>query len=128
MDEINMTENEKIINNENVEIKLNIRVEKTTGVIFGQGRYQILDEIEKHGSLKKAAEEIGMSYRAAWGKIKNSEKISGQKLIEKDTNKEGYHLTEFGKMLKNKFHQFNQEIEEYAKEKFNSEFEFLLKK
>ena len=78
--------------------------------------------------LKKAAEEIGMSYRAAWGKIKNSEKISGQKLIEKDTNKEGYHLTEFGKMLKNKFHQFNQEIEEYAKEKFNSEFEFLLKK
>ncbi len=112
---------------EEIEIILNIRFERKEGVIFGQGRYQLLDEIEKHGSLKQAAEEIGMSYRAAWGKIKNSEKILGEKLIEKATNKEGYSLTALGKKLKEKFHQYTVETEAYAREKFIQEFEFLKK-
>lgn len=119
-DEINNREEE-------IEIKINIRLEKKNGVIFGLGRYLILNEIEKHGSLKKAAEEIGMSYRAAWGKIKNSEKILGRKLIEKETNKEGYHLTSFGKILKEKFLQYTTETENYAKEKFKEDFSFLQK-
>jgi molybdate transport system regulatory protein len=119
-----VTEN-KIL--DEIKIKINIRFEKKDGVIFGHGRFLILDEIEKHGSLKKAAEAIGMSYRAAWGKIKNSERILGEKLIKKITNKEGYQLTDFGKQLKNKFQQFYLETEDYAKEKFKRDFDFLLK-
>ena len=112
---------------EDIEVKITIRFERKAGVIFGQGRYQLLTEIEKHGSLQQAAKKIGMSYRAAWGKIKNSEKILGEKLIEKETNKEGYNLTALGKVLKEKFHQYTVETEAFAKEKFSREFEFLKK-
>ncbi len=127
MDDKIMPEKENTDSFEDIEIKINIRFERKAGVIFGQGRYQLLTEIEKHGSLQQAAKKIGMSYRAAWGKIKNSEKILGEKLIEKETNKEGYNLTALGKMLKEKFHQYTVETEAFAREKFNKEFDFLLK-
>ena len=48
-------------------IGLNLWLETTEGVLFGMGRAELLDKIEECGSLKKAAEEMGMSYRAAWG-------------------------------------------------------------
>jgi len=40
-----------------------------------------------------------MSYRAAWGKMKNSEEILGRPLIEKRANRSGYSLTPFGQEL-----------------------------
>lgn len=58
----------------------------------------LLSKVQQHGSLKKAADEMGMSYRAAWGKIKKSEEILGIRLIEQSGSKrEGYQLTDSGK-------------------------------
>ncbi|MCL6611043.1 MAG: LysR family transcriptional regulator [Peptococcaceae bacterium] len=44
------------------------------GAVFGEGLYDLLSRIERTGSIAAAASEMGMSYRAAWGKIKVSEK------------------------------------------------------
>lgn len=108
-------------NSENIkhtpDVKLHIWLEENSGVYFGKGRYEILAMIDELGSLKLAAEKLGMSYRGAWGKIKKTEEVIGQKLITKDANKEGYRLTEFGTQFINEFRNFHQEVLAFATEK-----------
>ena len=83
--------------------------------MFGMGRAQLLDKIEECGSLRKAAEEMCMSYRAAWGKIKKTEEILGFKLIEKERgNKTGYRLTETARALKKGYRDWYQATETEA--------------
>lgn len=73
-------------------------------VFFGTGRAMLLDMIQKHGSIKKAAKAMGMSYRAAWGKIKASEKALGVQLVEFPGHKrDGCRLTPFAVLLRNCF-------------------------
>ncbi len=50
--------------------------------IFGQGRRKILEKIDELGSIRAAAEDLKMSYRAVWGKIKAAEENLGLKLVE----------------------------------------------
>jgi molybdate transport system regulatory protein len=79
-------------------------LEAAEGVFFGMGREFLLQGIEEYGSLKKAAEAMGMSYRAAWGKIKSTEKILNISLIEKrGGNRSGYQVTPEGRKLMEKF-------------------------
>ncbi len=97
------------------EIRLNVWLETTDGLLFGMGRAELLDKIEELGSLRKAAEEMCMSYRAAWGKIKKTEEILGFKLIEKERgNKTGYRLTEAARALKKSYRDWYQAIETEA--------------
>ncbi|HUT76797.1 MAG TPA: LysR family transcriptional regulator [Polyangia bacterium] len=51
-------------------------------LLLGDGRLKILSAIDRAGSLSAAAREIGMSYRAAWGKIRATEKRLGASLVE----------------------------------------------
>jgi molybdate transport system regulatory protein len=106
--------NKKKLNGELPVIKMHVWLEKNDGVYFGQGRYDLLIKIEELGSLKLAAEAMGISYRGAWGKIKKTEEIIGQKLIEKESNKEGYKLTEFGKKFMEEFNTLHRDILEFA--------------
>ncbi|HPS59450.1 MAG TPA: LysR family transcriptional regulator [Spirochaetota bacterium] len=99
------------------EIKMHVWLEKDNGVYFGQGRYDLLMKIEELGSLKLAAEAMGISYRGAWGKIKKTEEIIGEKLIEKESNKEGYKLTEFGKKFMEEFNALHNDILEFAEKR-----------
>ena len=103
--------------NHNPDVKLHLWLEENSGVYFGKGRYEILALIDELGSLKLAAEKLGMSYRGAWGKIKKTEEIIGRKLITKEANKEGYKLTAFGTRFINEFRNFQQEVLDFAKGK-----------
>ncbi|ADD08895.1 NUDIX domain-containing protein [Candidatus Aciduliprofundum boonei] len=62
-------------------VKYRFWFESPAGYVFGPGSYQILKEIEKTGSLRKAASNLGMSYRHAWGLIKEIEENLGVKII-----------------------------------------------
>ena len=42
----------------------------------------LLVEIESLGSLKMAAEKVGLSYRKAWGDIKDAESFLGFEIVE----------------------------------------------
>lgn len=104
--------------NERPVVRLHMWLETREGVFFGVGRVQLLELIDRTGSLKVAAEGLGMSYRAAWGKIKTSEKILGFKLIEKvGGNRSGHRLTEFGKLLTENFREWYEAVELRAVEK-----------
>ncbi len=84
-------------------VRLHLWLETPQGVFFGSGRAQLLERIDHFGSLKKAAEDMGMSYRAAWGKIRQSEKILGVRLVEQSGPARNYSLSDAGRLLKDKF-------------------------
>lgn len=64
------------------ELKLKYKIWlETEGKAFGEGPCDILMKIEKHGSLKGAAEEMGMSYSHAWNLIKRLEGRLGFALL-----------------------------------------------
>jgi len=50
---------------------------------FGDGKWRLLKAIDQTGSLKAATELLGISYRKAWGDLKNVQTLLGADLIEK---------------------------------------------
>lgn len=110
-------------------MRMHLWVEGKGGVLFGLGRLQLLRQVEKCGSLKKAAEALGMSYRGAWGKIKTTEEAMGEKLIERaDSRRAGYHLTAFGLSIAKRYDEWYQDVETYALAKGQEFLPFSLQK
>ena len=57
-------------------------LETEDGYVFGPGVYNLLIAIERTGTLKEASQQLGMSYRYAWGLIKKAEEKVGEPLID----------------------------------------------
>ncbi len=53
------------------------------GMAFGTGHYLLLKNVQMTSSLSQAALSLRMSYRQAWGMIRDSEKKLGFTLIER---------------------------------------------
>lgn len=51
--------------------------------VFGPGRRELLAAVEELGSLRKAAQKLGMSYRWAWGRLKKAEEELGVPLLSR---------------------------------------------
>jgi len=101
--------------NINMKAKIKIWLEKDGKQLLGEGRIRLLKTIEDKGSLKKAVEKLGYSYRYAWGIIRKLEKRMEKKLII--SHKGGAHggdsrLTEYGKKLIEKFDKYKEEIKQ----------------
>lgn len=96
-------------------LRANLWLESKDGILFGMGRYLLLKQVEMHGSLKQAAQALNMSYRAAWGKMKQAEDALGQPLIEKHgSNRTGYRLTPFGKAIMDGYIEWVRRVEDFA--------------
>jgi len=105
-------------NNEKATLRLRVWIEQENEIYIGIGSTLLLQHIEKLGSLRKAAEELGMSYRRAWGKLKNAEKRIGRPLVEKTKGQgQRFNLSPFGKELMEKFLSFYLDVERYATDK-----------
>ena len=77
-------------------------VDEKGDIIIGEGRKEILENIEKTGSINQTAKIMKMSYKGVWGKIKATEKYLNVKIVE--TNKKrGSQLTVAGKELLAKY-------------------------
>lgn len=83
-------------------------------VVFGPGRALLLAKVEEVGSLHKAAKELGMSYRAAWGKIKVSEEALGEKLLIKEKGSKKLQLTPFALKLLTEYEHWRKDVYNYA--------------
>jgi molybdate transport repressor ModE-like protein len=57
-------------------------LETEDGYVFGPGIYTLLIAIDRTGTLKEASQQLGMSYRYAWGLIKKAEEKLGEPLIQ----------------------------------------------
>jgi molybdate transport system regulatory protein len=63
---------------------------------------EILENIEKTGSINQAAKVMKMSYKGVWSKIKSTEKHLKIKVVHSD-KKQGTYLTAEGKALLEKY-------------------------
>jgi len=86
-----------------VEIKHKLWLEKNGRVIFGPGRFELLEAVEECRSLSAAAKKLKMSYRAAWGRLRASEDRLGMPLVELTDNRQGMRLTKEAKRLRDAF-------------------------
>ena len=96
-------------------VRLHIWLENQGELFFGIGRAQLLYNIQQHGSIKKAAQCMGMSYRAAWGKVHQSEQALGVKLVEsRGAKRDGLRLTPAGHELADRFFAWFMAVERCA--------------
>ncbi len=99
-------------------LRLHVWFEREEKIFLGIGRALLLEKIEEYGSLRQAATEMKMSYRAAWGKLKAAEESIGKPLVQKIKGKgQRYELTPVGRQLARQFQQLQSDIESYAMSK-----------
>jgi len=82
-------------------------------VVFGKGREELLRAIDEMQSLSGAARKLGMSYRAAWGKLRASEQRLGVKLVTNSGRGKGMQLTNEARVLLDKFDTLEREMAAY---------------
>ena len=95
-------------------LRVHLWLETEGHMLFGLGRIQLLEQVERLGSLNQAAKALGMSYRAAWGRIKSTEEALGEPLLAKASGRKGYELTPLAVTLLNDFALWHQEVEAFA--------------
>ena len=87
-------------------------LETEDGYVFGEGLFKLLSKISALGTLTAAANALDMSYRQAWGKIKNVEKRLGTTLIEThkggDKGGGGSELTREGRALLDEYYRLRE--------------------
>ena len=70
-------------------IKVRVWVERNGRKVLGRGRAELLGLIDRHRSISAAAREMGMSYRRAWGLVRDMNAAAGEPLVEVTTGGPG---------------------------------------
>ena len=107
--------------------KSKVWLELNGSLIFGGGRATLFEAIDETGSIRQAANKLGMSYRAAWGKIKTTEERIGFQLLEKHAggHQSGAKLTPYAKKLLECYKGFEEEANLTLKKLFKHYFHEL---
>lgn len=93
-------------------------LETNRGYAFGEGPFKILSKVKELGTLSGAAEGLHMSYRQAWGMIREIEEELGEPLLKTrkgGASGGGAELTEAGLALLSQYSKTKRELEEFAK-------------
>lgn len=91
-------------------------------VVFGLGRLKMLESIQRNGSILAAAKDLGMSYRALWGRIKATEERLGEPLLVRNIGGKsggGSELTDFAKQLMKRFKKLHKMVGEKSDKLFD---------
>lgn len=100
-------------------IRSKIWIEDTQGnVVFGLGRYRMLEAIEQTGSLQAAAAQMKMSYKALWLRVRASEERMGSSLVVRKGRGSG--LTPFAKNLMKQFRRLQLIVHRESDEVYDS--------
>ena len=102
----------------NVKIRLS-RDPEANG--FGKGIVQLLEGVERLGSINKATGEMGMAYSKAWRIIRQAEDELGVRLIDRD-GAHGSTLTEDGDKLLNAYLAIEKRLKKVAADEFSKRF------
>ena len=109
-----------------MDVKFKVWLENKGEVVLSNGKFGILKKIDQLGSIQKAAEEFGMSYRHAWGMLQKIEKRSGLKLLETQIGGReggGANLTSEGKTFLAQYEAFSKGLDELIQKKFKKAFQ-----
>jgi molybdate transport system regulatory protein len=101
--------------------KLKVWVVFNNQVKFGDGRADLLELIDELGSIKQAVHRIGMSYRNAWGYLRELERAAGFKFLERPSGggpASGTRLTRRGKEFLARYWRFRQGADALVSRRF----------
>lgn len=108
-----------------LEVRSKLWIEVEGGAVLGDWRASILEGIERTGSLAKSAEELGVPYRTAWQRLKESEERLGVRLVDSQSGGAdggGSSLTPAARELLRRYAEFSQGIEELVNQRFRETF------
>jgi molybdate transport system regulatory protein len=108
-----------------VQPKIKVWVVFSPRTKFGQGRAELLELIDRLGSINKAVAQIGMSYRTAWGYIRELEKAAGFHLVERTPGRGvrgGTRLTPRGRRFLERYRSFHHGLERSVSQQFTKAF------
>jgi molybdate transport system regulatory protein len=92
---------------------------------FGRGLADILQAVDRAGSIKQAAADLGKSYRYVWGRIKEAEQTLGWQLVEAHVGGHGVQrssLTPDARDLVAAFVAFRGKLAAFVKKEFDRHF------
>lgn len=94
------------------------------GTKFGGGRAELLRLVESEGSLRKAVHRMGMSYRAAWGYLRELEEAAGFAFLERPGKgrSSGTQLTKEARTFLDSFDAFRAHVEKDTGRAFGAAF------
>lgn len=116
--------------NDDTEIKPMIRLTlKKSDKFFGPGVATLLHQIDKHGSIQMACQEMGMSYSKAWKILKRADSELGYALLHSKNGGIGGGesiLTEKGKKFLETYDYVTDKLRKEAAKLFEQEFKTIL--
>ncbi|BDY12923.1 TOBE domain-containing protein [Hydrogenimonas cancrithermarum] len=72
-----------------MKIKSNLWFENEQKAFFGKGRIELLEQIDRYGSISKAAKAMKMSYKAAWDAVNEMNNLSAEPIVVRETGGKG---------------------------------------
>jgi molybdate transport system regulatory protein len=101
-------------------VQVKIWLEKNGKSFLGPGRIEILEAIEKTGSLTGATEECNISFRKAWKLISEINEQLEQPVVKSERGGKGgggkSALTDYGKKLIQQYKYIQEKIDELTKD------------
>jgi molybdate transport system regulatory protein len=112
---------------EPLEIRSKIWIERRGrgDVVLSEWRVELLEAIDAHGSLSRAAEALAVPYRTAWERVKATEGEIGSRLLDSESggpNGGGSRLTPQARDLCRRFRRVSNGIQEVVSRRFAAEF------
>ena len=112
---------------EPLEIRSKIWIERRGqgNVVLSEWRVELLEAIDAHGSLSRAAEALDIPYRTAWERVKATEGEIGFRLLDSESgglDGGGSRLTPQARELCRRFRRVSGGIQEVVSRRFAAEF------
>jgi molybdate transport system regulatory protein len=89
--------------------------------VFGLGISEILQAVQRTGSIKHAAAALGKSYRYVWGRVKKAERALGRPLVVTHVGGKGDQrsaLTPVAHQYADAFVELRSRVSEFVRDQF----------
>jgi molybdate transport system regulatory protein len=109
-----------------LEPRIKLWVEKDGALVLSAYRVQLLRHVAETGSLAEAAQRMGLSYRRAWGKLREIERNLGVALVHSEAGGAGgggSRLTREGERLVALYQRFQRKMETDLGKEFREVFD-----
>jgi molybdate transport system regulatory protein len=110
---------------ESLIVRSKVWIERNDAVVLSDWRVELLEAIDAHGSLRRAAEQLDVPYRTAWDRVKATEAELGIRLLETESGGAdggSSHLTPQAREVCRRFRRVTSGVHEVVARRFQTEF------